>query len=82
MEELTRFLGQQSSSKTNREFIGKLRLEKLSADIGAFLIRLQQLEATKPGSVEVRPGTREKTVILMGKSHLNEFTGALEEALP
>jgi hypothetical protein len=82
VEELARFLGQQSNGKTIREFIDKLRLEKLSADIGAFLTRLQRLEAKKPGSVEVRPGTREKTVILMGKRHLNELPGALEAGLP
>jgi hypothetical protein len=82
VEMLARFLAERLNSKTNREFIGKLRLEKLSANIGSFLARLQQLEAQEPGSIEVRPGTREKTVILMGKRHLNEIPGTLEASLP
>jgi hypothetical protein len=68
-EALAYVLGNRSSSKITRQAIDKLRLERLSADISGFLDGLQRLEATNPGSVEIRPGTREKTVILMGKNH-------------
>jgi hypothetical protein len=36
-----------------------------------FLAKLQHFEATNPGSVEVRSGTGKKTVIIVGKDHLN-----------
>lgn len=77
IEELARFLGERSSSKTTRQFVDQLRLEKLNANIGIFLTALQRLEATKPGSVEVRSGTRDKTVILMGKDHWSDLTAAI-----
>jgi hypothetical protein len=73
IEALAHFLGERSSSKTTDEFIEKLRLEKLSADIGTLLIALQRFQALKPGSVEVRPGTRTRTVILVGKDHWNDL---------
>lgn len=73
VEELTYFLWQRSKSKTNSEFVDRLRLEKVSADPGILLSELQQLEASKPGSAEIRPGTRQKTVIFMGKDHVNDL---------
>jgi hypothetical protein len=81
LEELTRFLGERSSSKTTRQSIDKLRSEKLSSDIGVFLTALQQLEATKPDSVEIRPGTRNKTVILVGKDHWSDLAGRRDVGL-
>jgi hypothetical protein len=74
IEELARFFGERSNSKTTRQFVDKLRIEQLNAEIGVFLTALQRLEATRPGSVEVRAGTREKTVILMGKDHWSHLT--------
>jgi len=43
-----------------------------------FLAKLQQFEATEPGSVEVRSGTGKKTIIIVGKDHLN----TLAEGIP
>jgi hypothetical protein len=75
VEALAHFLGERSAGKTTREYIDKLRVEKLSADIGTFLTALQRFQTIKPGSVEVRPGTRNKTVILVGKDHWNDLNG-------
>src|SRR5438270_4689046 len=71
VEELARFLAQKSNSKTNRTYIDKLHVEQLGADMSRFLAKLQQFEATEPGSVEVRSGTGKKTIIIVGKDHLN-----------
>lgn len=73
VEELARFLAERSSSKTARQFVDQLRPEQVSADMSAFLAQLQELESINPGSVEVRPGTRKKTVILVGKGHLSDL---------
>jgi hypothetical protein len=70
-EELARFLMRRSNNKTYREYIDKLQVEQLGADLSVFFATLQQFEATKPGSVEVRSGTGKKTVIIVGKDHLN-----------
>jgi len=78
IEELARFFGERSNSKTTRQFVGKLRIERLNAEVGVLLTALQRLEATKPGSVEVRAGTREKTVILMGKDHWSHLTDSVK----
>lgn len=74
VEELARFLANKSNSKTNRVYTDKLHVEQLGADLSGFLAKLQQFEATKPGSVEVRSGTGKKTVIIVGKEHLNTLT--------
>jgi hypothetical protein len=71
VEELARLLMRRSNNKTYREYIDRLQVEQLSADLNSFLVKLQQVEATKPGSVEVRPGTGKKTVIIVSKDHLN-----------
>jgi len=73
VEELTYFLWQRSKSKTTAEFVDRLRLEKVSANTSNLLSKLQQLEASKPGSIEFRTGTRQKTVIFMGKDHVNHL---------
>jgi hypothetical protein len=68
---LARFVNKKANSKTCREYIDKLQVEQLGADLGVFFAKPQQFEATKPGSVEVRSGTGRKTVIVIGKGHLN-----------
>jgi hypothetical protein len=78
VEELARFLMERSNNKTSREYIDKLQVEQSGADLSGFFAKLQQFEATKPGSVEVRPGTGKKTVIIVGKDHLN----TLVEGIP
>lgn len=78
VEELARFLMKRSNNKTCREYIDKLPAEQLGADLSAFLAKLQQFEATKPGSVEVRSGTGKKTIIIIGRDHLN----TLAEQIP
>ena len=71
VEELARFLAQKSNNKTNRVYIDKLHVEQIGADLDIFFAKLQQFEATNPGSVEIRSGTGKKTVIIVGKGHLN-----------
>jgi hypothetical protein len=78
VEELARLLMKRSNNKTYREYVDKLQVEQLGADLSVFLAKLQQCEATKPGSVEVRSGTGKKTVIIVGKDHLN----TLAEPIP
>jgi hypothetical protein len=78
VEELARFLARKSNSKTNRAYIDKLHVEQLGADLSGFFAKLQQFEATRPGSVELRSGSGKKTVIIVGKDHVN----TLAEGIP
>jgi len=78
VEELACFLMNKSNNKAYRECIDKGRVEELGADLNVFFAKLQQFEATKPGSVELRSGTGKKTVIIVGKDHLN----TLAEGIP
>lgn len=78
VEELARFLMKRSNNKTYREYIDKLQVEQFSADLSGFFSKLQQFETAKPGSVELRSGTGKKTVIIVGKDHLN----TLAEGIP
>jgi hypothetical protein len=71
IEQLANFITEASNSKTNRAYIEKLLADQLSADLSVFFAKLKELETTNPGSVEVRPGTGKKTVIVVGKGHLN-----------
>lgn len=70
VEELANFLMKRSNKKTYREYIDKLQAERFGANLSGLFASLQQFEATSPGSVEVRPGTGKKTVIVVGKDHL------------
>ena len=81
VEELARFLAKRANRKTYREYIDKLQVEQFSADLNVFLAKLQQSIATKPGSVEVRSGTGRKTVIIVGKDHLNSFAQRIPAGL-
>jgi hypothetical protein len=74
VEELARFLMERSNNKTYREYIDKLQVEQFGDDLSGFFAKLQQFEATTPGSVEVRSGTGKKTVIIVGKDHLSTLT--------
>jgi hypothetical protein len=81
VEELARYLARRANNKTYREYIDKLQVEQLSADLSVFLASLQQFEAANPGSVEVRSGTGKKTVIIIGKAHLNTLTGEISASM-
>lgn len=70
VEELARFLAKRSNNKANRMYLDKLHVEQLGADLCVLLANLQQVEATSPGSVEVRSGTGRKTVIVVGRGYL------------
>ncbi|HET9281749.1 MAG TPA: hypothetical protein VFR24_07285 [Candidatus Angelobacter sp.] len=82
VEELARFLMKRSNNKTYSEYVDKLQVEQLVADLSAFFAKLQQFETTTPGSVEVRSGTGKKTVIIVGKNHLNTLTEGIPAGLP
>lgn len=77
VEELARFLMKRSNKRTYREYLDKSQAERFGADLSAFFAKLQQFEATNPGSVEIRSGTSKKTVIIVGKSHLNTLTAGI-----
>jgi len=81
VEELARFLAKRANRKTYREYIDKLQVEQFSADLGGFFAKLQQFEATKPGSLEVRPGTGKKTVIIVGKDYLSTMAAGTPAGL-
>jgi hypothetical protein len=81
VEELARLLAKGPNRKVNREYIDKLQAETFGADIGAFLANLQQFEAANPGSVEVHSGTGKKTLVILGKDHLNALTGGIPAGL-
>lgn len=81
VEELARFLMEKSNNKTSREYIDKLQVEQFGADLSGFFAKLQQFEATKPGSVEARPGTGKKTVIIVGKDHLSTMAAGIPAGL-
>lgn len=81
VEELARFLLERSNNKTYREYIDKLQVEQFGTDLSGFLAKLQQFEATKPGSVEVRSGTGKKTLIIVGKDHLNTMAEGIPAGL-
>jgi hypothetical protein len=81
VEELARFLARKSNSKTNRAYIDKLHVEQLGANLNGFFAKLQQFEATRPGSVEVRSGRGKKTVIIVGKDHVNTLAEGIPEGL-
>ena len=81
VEELARFLAKRANRKTYREYIDKLQVEQFSADLSGFFAKLQQFEATKPGSLEVRPGTGKKTVIIVGKDYLSTMAAGTPAGL-
>jgi len=81
VEELARFLAERSNNKTYREYIDKLQVEEFGADLGGLFTKLQQFEATNPGSVELRSGTGKKTVIIVGKGHLNTLAPGIAAGL-
>jgi len=81
VEELARLLMKRSNNKTYREYIDKQQVEQLGADLSVFFAKLQQFEATTPGSVEVRSGTGKKTVIIVGKDHLNTLAEPIAAGL-
>lgn len=77
VEELVRFLMKRANNKTYREYIDKMQVEQLGADWGVFFAKLKQFETTNPGSVEIRCGRGKKTVIIIGKDHLNTLAGEI-----
>jgi hypothetical protein len=77
VEELAHLLMKRSNNKTYREYSDKLQVEQLGADLSVFFAKLQQFEATMPGSVEVRSGTGKKTVIILGKDHVDTLADAI-----
>jgi len=81
VEELARFLMERSNNKTSREYVDKLQVEQFGADLTGFFAKLQQFEATKPGSLEVRPGTGKKTVIMVGKDYLSTMAEGIPAGL-
>jgi hypothetical protein len=81
VEEVPRFLAKRANRKTYREYIDKLQVEQFGADLSGLLAELQQFEAIKPGSVEVRSGRGKKTVIIVGKNHVNSFAEGIPAGL-
>jgi hypothetical protein len=72
-EQLEHFIRHIEGCETNkviRRSISQSKKEKISPDVGAVLDALQQQEARRPGSVVVKVGRFQQTVILIGQDLL------------
>jgi hypothetical protein len=78
LEKLIRFSEERAIKKVIRQTIARPREEKASPDIISVLNALQQQELRQPGSVVVKVGRVQRTVILVGRNLLTE-TDSLRE---
>jgi hypothetical protein len=67
LEQFIRHTHQRAINKVIRRSIARPQEEKISLDVVAVLDSLQQQEARQPGSVVVRVGRYQRTVILIGR---------------
>ncbi len=70
VEQLTNYLWERATRKVIRQSIGRSKKDESSLDFRAVLDDLQQLEVRQPGSVVVRCGRLQRSVILIGQDLL------------
>ena len=70
LEQFIRHSEDRETGKVIRQSIARHKEKKISPDVGAVLDALQQQEARQPGSVMVRVGRFQRTVILIGQDLL------------
>jgi len=76
LEQFIRYSTECATNKVIRRSITRPKEEKTSLDVVAVLDALQQQEARQPGSVVVRVGRLQRTVVLIGQDLL---TGPLSQ---
>ena len=81
LEELTQYTFERAKNKVIRKAVG-FKESRISLDILAVLNALPQQEARKPGSVVVRQGRRQHTVILIGQDLLTALHPQTELEVP
>jgi hypothetical protein len=70
VEQFTDYLWERTTHKVIRQSIGRSKKNEINLDFRAVINMLQQQEAQKPGSVMVRVGRLQRTVILIGQDLL------------
>jgi len=82
LEQFIRYSEERETDKVIRRSIDGLKEEKTSLDIVAVLDALQQQEGRQPGSVVVRVGRLQRTVVLVGRDLLTATHSQKELKLP
>ena len=82
LEQFIRYSEERATNKVIRQSIGRLKKDKTSPDLTTVLNALQQQEARQPGSVAVRVGRLQRTVILIGQDLLTGLHPQRELKLP
>jgi hypothetical protein len=72
IEQFTNYLWERATHKVISQSIGRPRKDESNLDFCAVLDALRQLEVRQPGSVMVRPGRLQRTVILIGQDLLTD----------
>jgi len=74
LQEFTRYTLESATNKAIRQSIGRLKQDRRRSDAITVLDALQQREARQPGSVVVRVGRLQRTVVLVGRDLLDGGT--------
>jgi hypothetical protein len=69
-EQFIRYSEERATNKVIRRSIARPKEEKINPDVVTVLDALQQREGRQPGSVEVRVGRQQRTVVLIGQDLL------------
>jgi hypothetical protein len=70
LEQFICYITECTTNKVIRRSIARPKREKTSPDLVTVLVTLRQQEARQPGSVAVRVGRHQRTVILLGQDLL------------
>jgi hypothetical protein len=70
LERFIRYSEERATNKVIRRSIARPKEENISPDVVTVLNALQQREGRQPGSVEVRVGRQQRTVVLIGQDLL------------
>jgi hypothetical protein len=70
MEQFTNYLWERETQKAIRQSIGRPKKDEINLDLCSVLDALQQQEVRQPGSVVVRVGPLQRTVVLIGQDLL------------
>jgi hypothetical protein len=70
LEQFIRYSEERATNKVIRRSIARPKEENITPDVVTVLNALQQREGRQPGSVEVRVGRQQRTVVLIGQDLL------------
>ena len=82
LEQFIRYSEERETNKVIRRSITRPQEEKINLDVVAVLDALQQQEGRQPGSVVVRVGRLQRTVVLVGRDLLTATHSQKELKLP